>query len=280
MSRGGEVEAKQILGFIKVEHTLFSLPFILIGALMAGQPTAAQFFWILVAAVGARGLAMALNRIIDRKLDAANPRTAGRHLATGSMSLATAWKLCAIFLLMLVVGAWMLNPLCLYLSPIPVLAFVVYPYLKRYTWLCHVWLGVCLALGAAGGWVAITGEISSLSWYPNLLLICLGVVVWIATFDINYARMDIESDKANGVHSFPVRFGEKWTVQISKLLTFIWAILFLLEMQGNSYAIAIAAAWMVNSFVLLFEVKLKDFQRTFFYTSVATGWIILAGVLV
>ena len=127
------MDIKQIASFVKIEHTLFSLPFVFIGAYMAGDPTYTQLAWILVAAVGARGLAMGLNRIIDREIDAANPRTATRHLASGSMSLSTAWILCGVFLLMLVGGAWMLNPLCLYLSPIPVAAFVIYPYLKRYT---------------------------------------------------------------------------------------------------------------------------------------------------
>ena len=111
------MDLKQIASFVKIEHTLFSLPFVFIGALMAGNPTYAQYAWILVAAVGARGLAMGLNRIIDRNIDAENPRTAKRHLASGSMSLKTAWILCGIFLGMLVLGAAMLNPLCLYLSP-------------------------------------------------------------------------------------------------------------------------------------------------------------------
>ncbi|MBS74049.1 MAG: 4-hydroxybenzoate octaprenyltransferase, partial [Euryarchaeota archaeon] len=137
---------KEIASFVKIEHTLFSLPFVFIGAYMAGDPTVMQLIWILVAAVGARGLAMGLNRIIDKDIDAANPRTAGRHLASGTMSMKTAWTLCAVFLAMLLLGAGMLNPLCLYLSPIPVLAFVIYPYLKRFTWLCHWWLGVCLGL--------------------------------------------------------------------------------------------------------------------------------------
>ena len=172
------MDFKQIASFVKIEHTLFSLPFVFIGAYMAGDPTYSQLVWILIAAVGARGLAMGLNRIIDRDIDAANPRTAKRHLASGAMSLQTAWTLCGIFLVMLVGVAWMLNPLCQYLSPIPVAAFVVYPYLKRYTWLCHWWLGCCLALAPAGAWVAITGEISSNSWYPDLLYVSLGVLVW------------------------------------------------------------------------------------------------------
>ena len=140
------MDLKQIASFVKIEHTLFSLPFVFIGAFDGWRPNICSVLLDTHCGSWARGLAMGLNRIIDRNIDAANPRTANRHLASGSMSLKTAWILCGIFLGMLVLGAGMLNPLCLYLSPIPVIAFVVYPYLKRFTWLCHWWLGGCLAL--------------------------------------------------------------------------------------------------------------------------------------
>ena len=124
---------KEILDFVKIEHTLFSLPFVFIGAWVAGNPTALQLTWILIAAVGARGLAMSLNRIIDRDVDAENPRTSERHLVEGTMSLNTAWGLCAIFLTMLIFGAWKLNEVALAMSWLPVLVFIVYPYTKRIT---------------------------------------------------------------------------------------------------------------------------------------------------
>ena len=157
------MDFKQILSFIKIEHTLFSLPFVLIGYFIALEqfniPPSIDLLWILLAAVGARGLAMALNRIIDRDIDAANPRTEGRHLASGEMSLRTAWTLCAVFLAMLLIGAGLLNPVALMMSWLPVLVFVIYPYMKRYTWLCHLWLGLCLGLAPAGAWVAIAADI-------------------------------------------------------------------------------------------------------------------------
>ena len=157
---------KEILDFVKVEHTLFSLPFVFIGALVAANQgysvEITQLFWIFIAAIGARGLAMALNRIIDREVDAENPRTASRHLVSGTMSMSTAWTLAIIFLAMLLLGAWRLNPVCLFLAPIPVAAFVVYPYLKRITWLCHLWLGLCLGLAPAGAWLGIVG--GDLGW--------------------------------------------------------------------------------------------------------------------
>ena len=144
------MDAKQILSFIKIEHTLFSLPFVLIGYMIAIEQfnisPGIDLLWILLAAVGARGLAMALNRIIDRDIDAANPRTKDRHLASGAMSLRTAWTLSAFFLFMLLVSAGLLNRVALMMSWLPVLVFVIYPYMKRYTWLCHFWLGLCLGL--------------------------------------------------------------------------------------------------------------------------------------
>ena len=272
---------KEILEFVKIEHTLFSLPFVFIGAIMAGDPTWIQLAWILVAAVGARGLAMGLNRIIDRDIDAKNPRTAERHLAAGTMSLQTAWILCAVFLAMLLGGAWKLNPLSLYLSPIPVAAFVVYPYLKRRTWLCHLWLGLCLGLAPAGAWVGITGEISSLSWYPGLLCISLGVMVWIATFDIQYARMDVENDRANGIHSFPARFGEQHTLRTSVQLTLVWFALFAIAnpTDGATFLGAALLMSLLNVGVILSEKRFRSYQRTFFHVSIATGWVLLGGLL-
>tara|TARA_B110001452_G_C15208087_1_gene419086 strand:+ start:603 stop:1409 length:807 start_codon:yes stop_codon:yes gene_type:complete len=265
------MDFKQIASFVKIEHTLFSLPFVLIGAFLAGDPSYSQLAWILVAAVGARGLAMGLNRIIDREIDAANPRTAKRHLASGSMSLQTAWTLCGVFLLMLVGGAWMLNPLCLYLSPIPVIAFVIYPYLKRHTWLCHWWLGGCLALAPAGAWVAITGEVSSNSWYPELLYVSLGVLLWIAAFDLGYAQMDIESDKKNGIQSFPARFQPPVTMSVMVLSIPLWAFAFSV----------ISTVGTIISLVLVFIVLSasgKSFQKWWFWAHVSTGWILLVSM--
>ena len=170
---------KEIFEFVKIEHTLFSLPFVFIGAEIAGSATMLQLTWILVAAIGARGLAMALNRIIDRDIDAQNPRTSKRHLASGTMSMNTAWALCIIFLGMLLIGAWQLNTVALAMSWLPVLAFVVYPYMKRATWTCHLWLGICLGLAPAGAWLGIVGgdlgwaAITDLHWYPTIFWISL-----------------------------------------------------------------------------------------------------------
>ena len=292
------MDLKQVASFVKIEHTLFSLPFVLIGYFIAlaqfNIPPGLDLLWILIAAVGARGLAMALNRIIDRDIDAENPRTAERHLASGSMTMNTAWTLCAIFLIMLVFSAWQLNQVALMMCWLPVLVFVIYPYLKRYTWLCHFWLGLCLGLAPAGAWVAVAGDVhgwaaitgmhdgfTDLLWYPTIFFISLGVTFWIAAFDINYARMDIESDKENGIHSFPSKFGETATTRTSIQMTLLWFACFAIAnpMEEGWFLMAAGLMSVLNIIVILRHTKLADFQTTLFRISMLTGWILLIAVL-
>ena len=296
---------KEILEFVKIEHTLFSLPFVLIGYILAHNqfvdnlpPTefswlTLDLIWILLAAVGARGLAMALNRIIDREIDAANPRTSGRHLVSGKLTLSTAWILSAIFLGMLLFGAWQLNEVALMMAWLPVLVFVIYPYTKRYTWLCHLWLGLCLGLAPAGAWVAVAADFhgweaitginggSNLLWYPTIFFISLGVALWITAFDINYARMDIESDRTNGINSFPARFSEETTTRTSVQLTLLWFACFAISDPMNEIWFLAAAGIMAiaNVVVILMREKLNDFQTTLFRVSMLTGWILLVAVI-
>ena len=278
---------KEILDFVKIEHTLFSLPFVFIGAWVAGNPTTLQLTWILIAAVGARGLAMSLNRIIDRDVDAGNPRTSERHLVEGTMSLNTAWGLCAIFLTMLIFGAWKLNEVALAMSWLPVLVFIVYPYTKRITWACHLWLGLCLALAPAGAWLGIVGgelgwaAITELHWYPTIFWISLGVAFWIAAFDLNYALMDIESDRQQGIQSFPARFGEQHTLRTSVQLTLLWFACFAISNPVDEITFLGAALLMcvINAGVIIAQNRLADFQKTFYYTSVVTGWVLLGGLM-
>jgi 4-hydroxybenzoate polyprenyltransferase len=191
---------------VKVEHTVFALPFAYVGAfLAAGEiPSAHDLFWITVAMVGARSLAMALNRLIDAGIDARNPRTAGRELPSGALGVPAVLTFCAATLLVFLVAVWQLNPVCRWLWPIPVVAFVVYPYLKRFTWLCHLWLGAVDALAPMGGWVAITGRLPWQAW-------ALGGAVgaWVAGFDLLYSLFDLEVDRAQGLHSWATRFGER-----------------------------------------------------------------------
>ena len=279
---------REILEFVKIEHTLFSLPFVFIGAWVAGDPTIIQLVWILVAAIGARGLAMALNRIIDRDIDSMNPRTSERHLVNGEMSLNTAWTLCVVFLVMLLVGAWQLNTVALAMSWLPVLFFVIYPYTKRITWACHLWLGLCLGLAPAGAWLGIVGSdlgwaaITEYHWYPTIFWICLGVMFWITAFDVNYALMDIDSDRKQGIQSFPARFGEQHTLRTSIQLTLLWFACFAIANPIEEITFLGAALLMslINIGVILRQKSIADFQKTFFYTSVVTGWVLLGGLMV
>lgn len=287
---------KEILEFVKIEHTLFSLPFVLIGYILAHEQFINELetskygidlLWIIMAAIGARGLAMALNRIIDRDIDAANPRTSNRHLVSGSMSMKTAYMLCILFVSMLIIGAWQLNTVALMMSWLPVLVFVIYPYTKRYTWLCHFWLGICLGIAPAGAWLAVAadvhgwGAITDYLWCPEILFISLGVMLWITAFDINYARMDIESDRENGVHSFPARFSEEMTTRTSVQLSLLWFACFALSNPMSEIWFLGAAGIMSlsNIIVILARTRLKDFQTTFFRVSMLTGWVLLAAIL-
>ncbi|MDA8529765.1 putative 4-hydroxybenzoate polyprenyltransferase [Candidatus Poseidonia alphae] len=292
------MDAKQIMSFIKIEHTLFSLPFVLIGYFIAldqfNISPGIDLLWILLAAVGARGLAMALNRIIDRDIDAANPRTQGRHLASGSMSLRTAWGLAGGFLVLLLVSAGMLNQVALMMAWLPVLTFVVYPYMKRYTWLCHFWLGLCLGLAPAGawvavaadvhGWAAITGMFSTSTeylWAPTILPISIGVMLWITAFDINYARMDVESDREQGIHSFPSTFDDKATTRTTVQLTLLWFACFAISdpMDGIWFLGAAGIMAVVNIWVVLARERFVDFQTVLFRASMLTGWVLLGALL-
>ena len=284
---------KQIAEFVKIEHTLFSLPFVLIGYIIAVEQFQVGYgidlLWILLAAVGARGLAMTLNRIIDRDIDAANPRTQGRHLASGAMSMQTAWILSAVFLIMLLLSAGLLNEVALMMAWLPVLAFVIYPYMKRFSWLCHFWLGLCLGLAPAGAWFAIAADTHGWAaitytslWAPTVFAISLGVALWIAAFDINYARMDVESDREQGIHSFPSKFGERATTRTTVQLSLLWFACFAFSDPIESIYFLAASGLMAiaNIYVVLKRNSFSDFQTTLFRVSMLTGWVLLASLIV
>jgi 4-hydroxybenzoate polyprenyltransferase len=189
---------------VKIEHTVFALPFAYVGAFLAvnGTPRAHDLLWITLAMVGARSLAMALNRLIDAGVDARNPRTAARELPSGQLTVAQVGLFCAASLALFLTAVWQLAPVVRWLWPIPVAGFVVYPYLKRITWLCHVWLGVMDGLAPVGAWVAITGRLPWQSWTLGV-----AVALWVAGFDLFYALFDVEVDRREGLHSIATRFG-------------------------------------------------------------------------
>lgn len=300
---------KEILDFVKIEHMLFSLPFVLIGFVLADKEFGSEqmdIVWILIAAIGARGLALSLNRIIDRDIDAENPRTATRHLPSGTMSVQTAWILSGGFLLMLLLAAWMLNVVALQMAWLPVLVFVIYPYTKRISWICHFWVGLCLALAPAGawvaiaadsyGWAAITGMLDGRTdflWYPEIFFISLGVALWITAFDINYASMDQDTDRRQGIHSFPARYGLESTRKLSVALTIGWLVCFLLtgmhdftDQRSLRYTLwvpSVVLMALINIIVMTkgavaaaaSEEAMGRFQRTLFRASMLTGWVLL-----
>ncbi len=189
---------------VRLEHTVFALPFAYVGALLAvdGWPGLEPMAWITVAMIGARTLAMGLNRLVDAELDARNPRTATRELPSGTLSRLQVAALCLLALAVYLVAVFQLDPLVRWLWPIPVVLFVVYPYLKRVTWLCHLWLGASLGLAPVGAWAALTGDVPWQAW-----VLGGAVALWVAGFDLFYSLFDREHDLETGLHSWATRFG-------------------------------------------------------------------------
>jgi 4-hydroxybenzoate polyprenyltransferase len=197
---------RRFASLVKIEHTVFALPFAYVGAFLAvdAVPSAGDLLWITVAMVGARSLAMGLNRLIDAEIDLRNPRTAGRELPRGALSRPQVWAFCMLSLLVFLVAVWQLDPLVRWLWPIPVAGFVIYPYLKRFTWLSHLWLGAVDGLAPVGAWVALTGELPWQAW-----ILGAAVAAWIAGFDLFYSLFDVEVDRREGLHSWATRWGER-----------------------------------------------------------------------
>lgn len=205
---------KLFLSLVKFEHTIFALPFAYIGAFLAvdGVPSASDLVWITVAMIGARSLAMALNRLIDAGIDARNPRTAGREIPRGALRSWQVVLFCLASLAVFLVAVYQLAPIVRWLWPIPVAAFVVYPYLKRATWLSHFWLGAVDGLAPVGAWAAITNELPLEAW-----LLGAAVAVWVAGFDVFYALFDLQHDREHGLHSVPARFGIPAAFTVARL---------------------------------------------------------------
>lgn len=219
---------KAFLRLVMIEHSIFALPFAYIAALTAMFRLDGNVHWVrlllvTVCMVGLRTFAMAVNRIIDREIDARNPRTAHRELVTGAMSVRHAWTGALIAVVIFLGSAALLNPLCLALAPVAVIPMVVYPYGKRFTNYPQAILGLAQAMGPVGGWLAITGE-----WSWEAVVLGLAVGIWIGGFDLIYACQDIDSDRESGVLSVPARFGVPaavWSARVCHVLTtalFAW----------------------------------------------------------
>lgn len=205
-------DLRTFLSFVKFEHTLFALPFAYAGMVLAadGWPGTATFVWISLAMVGARTAAMAVNRVVDASIDARNPRTATREIPTGRLRRRDGVLLAVAGFVLLTVAGLALNPLTAALLPVAALFLIVYPYTKRFTWACHLWLGVTIGAAAAGGAIAVSGRFDLAA-----VLLWIGVGSWIAGFDIVYALLDLDFDRDHGIHSVPVRFGPERALDLA-----------------------------------------------------------------
>ncbi|MDP9285621.1 MAG: putative 4-hydroxybenzoate polyprenyltransferase [Actinomycetota bacterium] len=271
---------------VKFEHTLFALPFAYVGAFLAvnGVPSAHDLFWITLAMVGARSLAMALNRLIDARIDAANPRTATRELPSGALTTMGVLAFCLAALALYLVAVWQLDPLVRWLSPVPVAAFVVYPYLKRFTWLCHLWLGAVDGLAPVGAWAAIKGSLPWQAWALGA-----GVAAWVAGFDLFYALHDVDVDREQGLHSWATRFGESGAFVGARVLHLATIVLLVAAGVGLDVGpaywlgVACVAALLAYEHTLVRPGDLRRLDAAFFtmngVISVAFFAFVLADVL-
>ena len=238
---------------IKFEHSVFALPFAYFGAFLSEKkvPNLVTMIWITVAMVGARSFAMALNRIIDIEIDRRNPRTADRALPKGILSVRKTILFSVISLGAFLLAVYNLSPICRYLWPIVIIPFVVYPYTKRFTWLSHFVLGLCLGLAPVGAWIAITNSIST-----DPFLIGAAVLFWVAGFDILYAIQDVDFDLRHKLYSIPARFGIKASLVITRLLHLISIALLVWLGSRLNLGLFYFIGILVTAFLLAYENSL------------------------
>lgn len=259
------------LQMIKFEHTVFALPFAFMGALLGAvtinhsMPAWAQIGWVLMAMFGARSAAMGLNRLIDRVSDAKNPRTSNRAIPAGLLKISEVIVFIILSFALLFWAASQLNPLSMKLLPIAVIMMVLYSYTKRFTWLCHIVLGLTIALAPLGGWVAVTGKVDVTAW------VLFGTIVfWIAGFDIVYACQDVEFDTKEGLKSIPVRFGIANSLKIAQAFHIVTAIgfvgLLLLSQLGWWYIAGMVIAYLILFYehYIVSPADLSRLQTSFF----------------
>ncbi|MGC0419341.1 menaquinone biosynthesis prenyltransferase MqnP [Embleya sp. AB8] len=264
---------KAFLRLVLIEHSVFALPFAYIAAFTAMYESNErlhywELFLVTVAMVGLRTFAMACNRIIDREIDARNPRTATRELVTGAVSVRTAWIGALVALFFYLVAAALLNPLCLALAPVAVIPMVVYPYGKRFTDVPHAILGLAQAIGPVGAWLAITGE-----WSWQAVVLGLAVGTWIGGFDLIFGCQDVAADRAHGVRSVPARWGIAAALNASKITHVVTMVLFAWfgAATGAGFfwwlGLLIVAAAFVYEHSLLAPDDLSKLNRAFFTTN-------------
>ncbi len=259
------------LEMIKIEHTLFALPFAFLGAVLAanGLPSLKQLLWITVAMVGARSTAMAFNRIADRDYDARNPRTASRALPAGLLSVGFVWAFTVVSATLFFVAAAMLNRLTLILAPVALASVVLYSFSKRWTLLSHLLLGWCLSIAPTGAWIAVRGALDS----PVPLLLSLVVMLWTAGFDVLYACQDYEFDVQAGLHSIPRRFGiarALWVARLFHVGAFVAVLALYWITQLGLFAligVVTTAVLLVYQHRLVREDDLSKLNAAFFTTN-------------
>jgi len=265
--------------FIKFEHTLFSLPLILTGSFLAGRafPGIKLLILIILAGAGARTTAMALNRIIDRKIDIQNPRTNDRELPAGKISLKGAWGITVLGLVVYFFAAYAICDLVLYLSPIPLVVFIAYPFMKRFTPLCHFGVGLALALAPLGGWIAVTCSLNGL--FPAILL-SLFTFCWVSGFDIIYATLDEEFDRENGIYSLISVYGRERALSVSSILHqaafFAVALLYFYMFKTVFAGVALA---LIGFLLYLEHKKSQNVDLAFFKINILVGTVIFLFVL-
>jgi 4-hydroxybenzoate polyprenyltransferase len=272
---------RRYFSFVKIEHTLFSLPLIYSGVLLAAGdtfPPVSVLVLVLSAATGARTVAFALNRIIDRNIDARNPRTAVRDLPSGRMTLTEALGVMGAGLLLYFGSAYLISEFCFRLSPIPLAVFVVYPYMKRYTPLAHFGVGAGLAMGPLGGWFAMSPSMNHLL-VPALLSIF--TLFWVAGFDIIYATLDEDFDRKASLHSFPSRFGRERALQFSAIFHLVaFGFLMALFLSSPLSLLALPLLLLTGWLLYLEQRKAEEVELAFFKINAVAGFSVFAMVLV
>jgi 4-hydroxybenzoate polyprenyltransferase len=279
---------KNYADFIKIEHTLFALPFAYAGAVLAsnGFFSLKTFILILTAFTGMRTLAMTLNRIIDRELDALNPRTKKRHLPAGMISLKEAYAIALISSAIFFGSAFLINMTAFILSPIPAITSLVYPYMKRYTCLSHYILGLNLAYAPLGGWVAIKDSFEPLNGELNITILGIGVVFWVAGFDMIYGLQDIEFDRRYRLHSIGAHFGVRTaliTSAISHIIFFCLVAYSLFQFDsgifGKSGLVIIALLLIYQHFIVGENYNEKRIQIAFFNSNAILSAVLLFSIV-
>ena len=276
------VIARRFVSLVKFEHTIFALPFAFVGAMLSiGEvPSAATLGWVTLAMVGARSLAMALNRLIDAEIDARNPRTAAREIPSGLLSNIQVLAFCGLALAVFLFATWQLDPVVRWLWPIPVLAFVVYPYTKRFTWLCHLALGLATGLAPIGAWLAVSGDVALAPF-----LLWFAVALWIGGFDVIYATGDVDFDRREGLYSLPARFGIGPALMVTRICHLL-AVCLLIAVGvslglGPFYylGLAVVAALLGYENSIVHPDDLSRVNVAFFTLNGVISVVFLAGVL-